>query len=180
MTLDVKLLKKCTAKAERVIEMEQKAELAKIEYHAAIRRLHLAGGTYREIASALGLSHQRISQIVTGGSSNWLSRWMGKNKEAKRLKCSFCDQSSQQVEKLVAGPHVHICDECINHALSLTTNSSAKGVPKFLSVKSNDDARCSFCARQQDGNRILFGTDNENMCTGCLAVAKDIIAQGVH
>jgi ATP-dependent Clp protease ATP-binding subunit ClpX len=31
----------------------------------------------------------------------------------KSLKCSFCGKSAEQVEKLVAGPRVHICDECV-------------------------------------------------------------------
>lgn len=30
-----------------------------------------------------------------------------------KLKCSFCGKSQDKVEKLVAGPGVHICDECI-------------------------------------------------------------------
>jgi ATP-dependent Clp protease ATP-binding subunit ClpX len=29
------------------------------------------------------------------------------------LKCSFCGKSQKQVKKLIAGPSVHICDECI-------------------------------------------------------------------
>ena len=29
------------------------------------------------------------------------------------LKCSFCGKSQKQVRKLIAGPHVYICDECI-------------------------------------------------------------------
>ncbi len=29
------------------------------------------------------------------------------------LKCSFCDKSQKQVKKLIAGPGVYICDECI-------------------------------------------------------------------
>lgn len=31
----------------------------------------------------------------------------------KMLYCSFCGESQQKVRKLVAGPNVHICDECI-------------------------------------------------------------------
>ncbi len=30
------------------------------------------------------------------------------------LKCSFCGKSQKQVRKLIAGPHVYICDECID------------------------------------------------------------------
>ena len=30
-----------------------------------------------------------------------------------QLKCSFCGKLQEQVKKLVAGPGVYICDECI-------------------------------------------------------------------
>ncbi|MFW6389715.1 MAG: ATP-dependent Clp protease ATP-binding subunit ClpX [Halanaerobiales bacterium] len=34
--------------------------------------------------------------------------------EKGELKCSFCGKSQEQVRKLVAGPGVYICDECID------------------------------------------------------------------
>lgn len=34
--------------------------------------------------------------------------------EKGQLKCSFCGKSQEQVKKLVAGPGVYICDECID------------------------------------------------------------------
>ena len=30
-----------------------------------------------------------------------------------QLQCSFCGKSQRQVRKLIAGPGVYICDECI-------------------------------------------------------------------
>ena len=30
-----------------------------------------------------------------------------------RLKCSFCGKTQDQVKKLIAGPEVYICDECV-------------------------------------------------------------------
>lgn len=36
------------------------------------------------------------------------------NDEKGQLKCSFCGKSQDQVRKLVAGPGVYICDECID------------------------------------------------------------------
>ncbi|PPI87701.1 ATP-dependent Clp protease ATP-binding subunit ClpX [Candidatus Pantoea edessiphila] len=38
-----------------------------------------------------------------------------KNKETlnKLLCCSFCDKNQQEVRKLIAGPSVYICDECV-------------------------------------------------------------------
>ncbi|MDQ0429905.1 MULTISPECIES: ATP-dependent protease ATP-binding subunit ClpX [Caryophanaceae] len=35
------------------------------------------------------------------------------NDEKEHLKCSFCGKPQEQVRKLVAGPGVYICDECI-------------------------------------------------------------------
>ncbi|MCX7710643.1 MAG: ATP-dependent Clp protease ATP-binding subunit ClpX [Clostridia bacterium] len=38
---------------------------------------------------------------------------MSRYDEKKQLKCSFCGKSQEQVKRLVAGPGVYICDECI-------------------------------------------------------------------
>ena len=32
----------------------------------------------------------------------------------KKLHCSFCGKSEDEVKKLAAGPGVHICDECVD------------------------------------------------------------------
>ena len=37
----------------------------------------------------------------------------GKSDERKQLRCSFCNKTQDQVRKLIAGPGVYICDECI-------------------------------------------------------------------
>lgn len=36
-----------------------------------------------------------------------------KSDERKQLNCSFCNKNQEQVRKLIAGPDVYICDECI-------------------------------------------------------------------
>ena len=36
-----------------------------------------------------------------------------KNKDEKLLYCSFCGKSQHEVRKLIAGPSVFICDECV-------------------------------------------------------------------
>jgi len=38
---------------------------------------------------------------------------MTKIDDSKKLKCSFCGKTQDQVKRLVAGPNVYICDECI-------------------------------------------------------------------
>ena len=34
--------------------------------------------------------------------------------ENKKIKCSFCGKNSNQVRKMIAGPNVYICDECVD------------------------------------------------------------------
>ena len=36
------------------------------------------------------------------------------SKYDSHLKCSFCGKSQEQVRKLIAGPGVYICDECVD------------------------------------------------------------------
>ncbi|MGL5751273.1 MAG: ATP-dependent Clp protease ATP-binding subunit ClpX [Paraclostridium sp.] len=38
---------------------------------------------------------------------------MSKYEEKRQLKCSFCGKNQEQVKRLIAGPNVYICDECV-------------------------------------------------------------------
>ncbi|MGB0361305.1 MAG: ClpX C4-type zinc finger protein, partial [Endozoicomonas sp.] len=38
----------------------------------------------------------------------------GKDEDSKLLYCSFCGKSQHEVRKLIAGPSVFICDECVD------------------------------------------------------------------
>ena len=53
------------------------------------------------------------------------------------LKCNFCGKSQKQVKKLIAGPGVYICDECIELCREIiedetqqTTHSELEALPK--------------------------------------------------
>lgn len=64
------------------------------------------------------------------------------NKDDVVLKCSFCGKAQDQVRKLVAGPGVYICDECIElcteimeEEILLNENDEFKEVPKPVEIK---------------------------------------------
>lgn len=42
----------------------------------------------------------------------------------KKLHCSFCSKNAQEVKKLIAGPSVYICDECVDLCYSILTADS--------------------------------------------------------
>jgi Clp amino terminal domain, pathogenicity island component len=64
MALDEKILEEARDLRERLLDLQHEEERARVDYQHAIRRLHAKGGSLREIADELGLSHQRVHQIV--------------------------------------------------------------------------------------------------------------------
>ncbi|MCC8016204.1 MAG: ATP-dependent Clp protease ATP-binding subunit ClpX [Clostridiales bacterium] len=53
-------------------------------------------------------------------------------------RCSFCGRSEAMVHKLIEGPGVYICDECIALCNDLLEDSSVKSQVKAVSKKSGD------------------------------------------
>ncbi|WP_017814093.1 MULTISPECIES: ATP-dependent protease ATP-binding subunit ClpX [Paenibacillus] len=65
------------------------------------------------------------------------------NDEKGQLKCSFCGKSQDQVRKLVAGPGVYICDECIELCTEIVEEElgheeelDLKDIPKPQEIRS--------------------------------------------
>src|ERR1041385_3856795 len=116
VTIDEELLRKARIAGERLAGAERQLELGRAEYHTVIRRLHLGGGSLREIAEALSLSHQRVQQIVRAAGGTWWQR-VWKTRTPKRdAVCTFCERPPSELSKLLAGPNVFICDDCVAHA----------------------------------------------------------------
>ena len=66
--------------------------------------------------------------------------------EKGQLKCSFCGKTQEQVRKLVAGPGVYICDECIElcneiiaEEFSEDVEVELKDVPKPKDIRATLD-----------------------------------------
>ena len=66
MTLDEQVLAEAREVRQRLVDLESETAHARVDYHHAIKKLHATGGSLREIAEALELSHQRVHQIVEG------------------------------------------------------------------------------------------------------------------
>src|SRR3954465_13895704 len=78
------------------------------------------GGSSRT-CGALGPGRHRPDRRKTtrraprSGQTNWKDRLVARIGDGgDLLKCSFCGKSQKQVKKLIAGPGVYICDECID------------------------------------------------------------------
>ena len=80
------------------------------------------------------------------------------SKYDSHLKCSFCGKSQEQVRKLIAGPGVYICDECVelcNEILDEELIEEGAVVPS-ATVSGNPEARTSKKKKSKSGG-ISFG-----------------------
>jgi ATP-dependent Clp protease ATP-binding subunit ClpX len=70
------------------------------------------------------------------------------------LKCSFCGKSQKQVKKLIAGPGVYICDECIDLCNEIIEEELSDGAEVGLEELPKPREICDFL------NAYVIGQDD--------------------
>ncbi|MFH1830356.1 MAG: ATP-dependent Clp protease ATP-binding subunit ClpX [Pseudomonadota bacterium] len=76
------------------------------------------------------------------------------------LSCSFCGKNQREVRKLIAGPTVYICDECIELCNDIIAEENVRtrtggeriGVPKPVEIK---DALDEYVIGQEHAKKVL-------------------------
>ena len=58
---------------------------------------------------------------------------MSKNDDKKSLRCSFCGKYQDEVDRMIAGPGVCICSDCVELCQSVLGEESPKKEPKHAS-----------------------------------------------
>jgi ClpX C4-type zinc finger len=189
MGLDQELVRQAERAKEQLAVAQHAAYRAKVDYHQAVRRLHAAGGSLREIAEALRLSHQRVHQILGEAAEPTRRR-----REAQLLSgpvgpCSFCGRPRDVCAKLIAGPEVFICDRCVLQATRLAAGPAVddRAEGSLRLEPSGSEARCSFCGLEGRKVRHLvasglavpagkFGGRPE-ICDKCRDLCLEILAE---
>ena len=93
--------------------------------------------------------------------------------ENQRLACSFCGKDQNEVAKLVAGPTIYICNECVDlcndiiaeeveHESDAAKNSAAG------KKQTNRERLCGVCMEPRDTDELIFLPHAAYMCAGCL------------
>ena len=182
MAVHPDLLKAARDAQARLVDAERAMDIARAEFRHAVRRMHLGGGSLREIADALGLSHQRVHQIVeeAGGTRpTWRSftRRGPAQGGDQPPECSFCGKGQRQVRKLIAGTGVYICEQCIDTAdrVIATGEAAATALSALTSVDETvAAAKCSFCGKRRVQVSGLAAAAGGTICTECLSLCHEI------
>ena len=80
--------------------------------------------------------------------------------DTKQLRCSFCGKTQEQVKRLIAGPNVYICDECIELCSEIIEEELEAGyeddelvdMPKPKEIKAHLD---EYVIGQEDAKKAL-------------------------
>lgn len=176
MALDRDLLTAATAAGERLSAAEHETQAARADYHHTVRRLHLAGAPLREVAQALGISHQRVQQIVKANGGTWWTRMWRTRRVSTDMTCSFCLLPSEKVAKLIAGPDVFICDACVGSAEQVLRMRKPRdaGHQRMEPIDA-PRTRCSFCRRKPTEARRIVGAAGGTVCSECLEQCRQIL-----
>ncbi|MDU5806393.1 MAG: ATP-dependent Clp protease ATP-binding subunit ClpX [Peptoniphilus harei] len=74
------------------------------------------------------------------------------------LRCSFCGKTQNQVNRLIAGPNVNICDECIERCHTILENEIPHEISKDFDLKKPAEIKeilDQYVVKQEDAKRAL-------------------------
>ena len=102
------------------------------------------------------------------------------------LRCSFCDKSETQARKLIAGPHVFICDECIQVCWAILADDNrfqpSDDVEPPLPLPEGTPAgspavRCALCGMLVPPSDVIPVRERGVLCLGCAGEVEAAIAE---
>jgi hypothetical protein len=121
--------------------------------------LHASKMPIGAAAAAIGVPEQHLAQLAQ------------RIPDHQARSCSFCTEQG----RLVAGPDVAICWECVPRVKALGGGNEADpSVPMWVAAP---DAHCSFCGKTaQAADYLVRGLVGE-ICSECVELCEDIIAE---
>ena len=155
------------------------------KYGAALRLFQQAVGKFLESRSApkraeiarelLQIGTALEETLTKAIGEDWDAHIPKFDDEAKLAACSFCGKSQREVRKLVAGPSVHICDECIELCRNMLAEELDAGETigtKLATGASREKGLCGICMEERDSDELIFLPHAAYMCAACL--------EGIH
>lgn len=157
-----------TPRSKKVLELARQE--AKRDHSPHVRGEHVLLGLARE---GEGVAAAILTQFGIGYDG------LRRRLDRVALACSFCQRSGLDVDQLVAGPGVFICERCTTEATQLATppNSEPPHAPMTVVAPDQQTAVCSFCGRKPSAPNHLVAAPDASICKECLALCREIQAE---
>jgi hypothetical protein len=154
------------------------------KYGAALRLFQQAVGKFLDSKSApkRGEIARELLQIGTALEEtlkkaigdDW-DKHIPKFEDAlKTASCSFCSKHQDEVRKLVAGPTVHICDECVDLCRNILAEDREDGAKTESPASVEDNRLCGICMEERESDELIFLPHAAYMCASCLEEMQSV------
>jgi ATP-dependent protease Clp ATPase subunit len=97
------------------------------------------------------------------------------------LSCSFCGKKHKQVKKLIAGPHVYICDGCLGRVHAVIAERGRTASTPIATIQQvSDEAgaeQCNFCQKRRHQVAAMASAGDKRICNECLELCDEIMSE---
>jgi hypothetical protein len=99
------------------------------------------------------------------------------------LRCSFCNKSEHDVRKLIAGPTVFICDECVAVCNDILTDSDAAAdrisevTDGVVDTTPSYPVACSLCHLPVMLDEAVAIPERGFLCGGCTSAVQAALVE---
>lgn len=97
------------------------------------------------------------------------------------LRCSFCNKSRGEVRKIIAGPKVYICDECVDVCNDIIDGefhiARKPGLGYGVSAKPITEIRCAVCRGQKPFDSSVLILHHGVLCANCVSDVEWALAE---
>ena len=170
MTIDEAVLAEVEEARQQLEALEDETFRARAAFNQAVQRLHRAGASLREIATALGMSHQRVHQIIgeeaiveveaTSTTLPVLPTQLALTEVDDS--CTACGAPRRELDKLLAAANgTFICATCVARATESTATAT------------NPHAPCTYCGTVTE----VTDVGDARICTNCLDSCRRILGR---
>jgi ATP-dependent protease Clp ATPase subunit len=112
----------------------------------------------------------------------WTRKQESRAKQAADvLRCSFCSRSRRDVAKLIAGPAVFICNDCVGTCNQIIAEDATLQTPvpqKTAEGQDDQKSACILCRQVLEPALTIYILGRGLMCVNCVEVVRRAADQG--